>query len=136
MDRKIELIRGAPLFSQCSRRELAAVAAIADEVDVPAGKELMREGERGLEFFVLVEGDVEVVKDGEAINALGPGDFFGEIALLAHSPRTATVRTTSPSRLLVVTAARFGSLLERAPEIQLKVLRALAERLAPHMGDR
>jgi CRP-like cAMP-binding protein len=65
------------------------------------------------------------------VNALGPGDFFGEIALVSRSPRTATVTTTSPSRLLVITDSRFRSLLEHSPRIQLRILEALADRLAP-----
>ena len=128
---KIELIRSVPLFARCSRAEIAEVAQIADEVDVPAGKELMKEGDRGREFFVLLEGAAEVRKNGRKINTLGPGDFFGEIALISQSPRTATVSTTEPSRLLVITASAFRSLLDHSPRIQIRVLEALADRLAP-----
>ena len=128
---KVELIRKVPLFSRCSRRELTEIASIADEIDLPAGKELIREGERGREFFVLVEGGAEVTQGGRRINTLASGDFFGEIALVSRAPRTATVTATSPIRALVVTERAFRSLLERSPEIQLKVLQALAERLAP-----
>jgi CRP/FNR family cyclic AMP-dependent transcriptional regulator len=130
-DAKVELIRHVPLFSSCSRRELAEVAAITDEVDLPAGKELTRQGERGREFFVLVEGTAEVLRDGKSVNTLGPGDFFGEIALVSRAPRTATVKATSPVRALVTTERSFRSLLRTSPEIQNKVLQALAERLAP-----
>jgi CRP/FNR family transcriptional regulator, cyclic AMP receptor protein len=130
---KTELISHVPLFAQCSRRELAEVASIADEIDLREGKELTREGAPGREFFVLVEGTAEVVKNGRKVNDLGAGDFFGEIALLHHSPRTATVTATSPVRALVVTERNFKRLLEEFPEIQRKVLLALAERLAPTM---
>ncbi|MBA3348687.1 MAG: cyclic nucleotide-binding domain-containing protein [Actinobacteria bacterium] len=128
---KIDLIRGAPLFVHCSRSEVAEVAKIADEIDVPADKELTREGDRGREFFVLLEGSAVVRRGGRKVNVLGPGDFFGEIALVSRSPRTATVTTTLPSRLLVITDASFRTLLDHSPRIQLRVLEALADRLAP-----
>jgi CRP-like cAMP-binding protein len=118
-----------PLFSHCSKKELGMVAQIADEIDLPEGKTLMREGDRGREFFVLVEGNAEVRKQGSKVNALGRGDFFGEIALVSHKPRTATVTTTSPSRALVVTEQSFRSLLDGAPDVQRKILLALADRV-------
>jgi CRP-like cAMP-binding protein len=128
---KIDLIRGVPLFARCSRAEIAEVAKIADEIDVGVDKELTREGDRGREFFVLLEGAAVVRRGGRKVNVLGPGDFFGEIALVSRSPRTATVTTTAPSRLLVITEGRFRSLLDHSPRIQLRVLEALADRLAP-----
>ena len=128
---KVDLIRGVPLFTHCSRAELAEVAKIADEIDVREGKELTREGDRGREFFVLLEGNATVKQGSRKVNTLGPGDFFGEIALVSRSPRTATVTTTTPARLLVITATSFRSLLEHQPKIQLRVLEALADRLAP-----
>ncbi|HYZ18449.1 MAG TPA: cyclic nucleotide-binding domain-containing protein [Gaiellaceae bacterium] len=130
-DAKTKLIQRVPLFANCSKREVAKVAAIADEIDLREGKELTRQGSPGREFFVLVDGSAEVVKDGKRINSLGHGDFFGEIALIHHAPRTATVKATSPVRALVVTERNFKRLLEESPEIQRKVLAALAERLAP-----
>ncbi|MDQ2910686.1 MAG: cyclic nucleotide-binding domain-containing protein [Actinomycetota bacterium] len=128
---KVELIKKAPLFANCSKRELAQIAQIADEIDLREGKEMTREGSRGREFFVLLEGDADVTKDGRSINKLGGGDFFGEIALISDSPRTATVTATSPVRALVITDRSFRRLLDESPEIQRKVLVALAERLAP-----
>jgi CRP/FNR family cyclic AMP-dependent transcriptional regulator len=128
---KVELIKRVPLFSHCSKRDLEKIASIADEIDLREGKVLMREGERGREFFALLEGGVDVHKDGARINKLGAGDSFGEIALVSRSPRTATVTTTSPVRALVVTDQSFRRLMEETPDVQLKVLEALAERLAP-----
>ncbi len=128
---KIDLIRKVPLFARCSRAEVAEVAKIADEIDLPEGKQLTREGDRGREFFVLLAGSATVHRGGRKVNTLGPGDFFGEIALVSRSPRTATVTTTSPSRLLVITDGRFRTLLEHSPRIQIRVLEALADRLAP-----
>jgi CRP-like cAMP-binding protein len=127
---KIELIKRVPLFSHCSKKELGLVAQIADEIDLAEGKTLMREGDRGREFFVLVEGSADVRRGNRKVNTMQGGDFFGEIALVSHRPRTATVTTTSPVRALVVTEQSFRSLLERAPDVQRKVLLALADRVA------
>jgi CRP-like cAMP-binding protein len=126
---KVDLIKRAPLFSNCSRKELEAIAAIADEIDLPKGKVLIREGERGREFFVLLEGEAEVLKGRRAIRKLGPGDFFGEIALIGNTPRTATVVARTPVRALVITDRAFRALLEKMPELQVKVMQTLAERL-------
>ena len=130
-DAKVELIRRVPLFSHCSRRELAEIASIADELDFDEGRKLIAEGDRGREFFVLLEGTAKVTKKRKQLNTLEAGDFFGEIALVSREPRTATVTTTSPARALVVTDRAFRALLDRVPEIQVKVLEALATRLAP-----
>jgi len=130
---KVELIRKAPLFAHCSKRELEEIAQLADEVDLREGKEMTRQGARGREFFVLLEGSADVTKDGRRINRLGPGDFFGEIALVSDTPRTATVTATSPVRALVVTDRAFRRLLNDVPQMQAKVLTALAERLAPEI---
>ena len=132
-DSKIELLRAVPLFSRCSARELQSIASIADEVEVKEGKELTREGERGREFFVILEGQADVRRKSRKVNTLGPGEFLGEIALLTHVPRTATVAATTPMRALVITGPDFRSLLRRTPTIQIKVLEALAQRLAPAM---
>jgi CRP/FNR family cyclic AMP-dependent transcriptional regulator len=132
-NQKVELIRKAPLFSHCSKRELQEVAQLADEIDLREGKEMTRQGTRGREFFVLLEGTAEVMKNGRRINTLGPGDFFGEIALVSDTPRTATVTATSPVRALVVTDRAFRRLLDDVPQMQTKVLTALAERLAPEL---
>jgi CRP-like cAMP-binding protein len=128
---KVELIKRAPLFAHCSKKELAEVASIADELDLPEGRQLIREGQRGREFFVLLEGEAEVTQNGKRIATMRGGDFFGEIALISDAPRTATVTSTTPVRVLVVTDRAFRSLLDHVPAIQLKVLKALAERLAP-----
>jgi CRP-like cAMP-binding protein len=127
---KADLIRAVPLFAKCSRAEIAQVASIADEVDVKAGKELIREGDRGREFFILLAGTADVRRRGRKVNSLKPTDFFGESALVSRSPRTATVTTTEAARLLVITATAFRSLLDRSPRLQLRVLEALADRLA------
>jgi CRP/FNR family transcriptional regulator, cyclic AMP receptor protein len=128
---KVEAIKRAPLFWHCSKRELQQIAQLADEIDLGEGKQMTRQGERGREFFVLLEGQADVIKNGRRINRLGAGDFFGEIALVSDTPRTATVTATAPVRALVVTDRSFRRLMKDQPEIQSKVLAALAARLAP-----
>lgn len=128
---KVDLIKRVPLFSSVSKAELAEVASIADEIDLPEGKVLIREGDTGREFFVLIEGTAQVERGGRKVAKLGPGDFFGEIALIAKTPRNATITTTSPVRALVITDRAFRSLLDHSPKIQVAVLLALAERIAP-----
>ncbi len=128
-DAKIELIGRVPLFERCSKRELAEIASLADELSLPAGRKLAAEGASGHEFVVIVEGAAEVKRRGRVVNRLGRGDFLGEIALVTGQKRTATVTTTEPSRLLVLTAPAFRTLLRDQPSLQLKVLDALAERL-------
>ncbi len=127
---KVAAMARVPLFSSCSKRDLARIATIADEIDLPAGRVLTKEGARGREFFVLLEGSVEVRRGGRRIASMKAGDFLGEIALVSDVPRTATVRTTSPVRALVITDRAFRDLLRRAPGVQGKVLQALADRVA------
>ena len=128
---KIDLIKRVPLFAAASKAELAEIASIADEIDLPEGKSVIREGDSGRAFIVNVEGTADVERGGRRIASLGPGDFAGEIALIAKMPRTATITTTSPVRALVITDRAFRQLLEHSPQIQVGVLTALAERLAP-----
>jgi CRP-like cAMP-binding protein len=130
-DAKIEQIQRVPLFAACSKRELAEVASIADEIDLPEGRVLTREGQAGHEFFVVLEGSAEIRRKGQKVDSLGPGDFAGELALIMKRPRNATITTASPVRLLVVTEQNFRGLLRRQPGIQLKVTQAALERLAP-----
>jgi CRP/FNR family transcriptional regulator, cyclic AMP receptor protein len=128
---KVELIKGVPLFAECSRKQLDEIASIADEIDLREGKELTSEGRPGREFFVLIEGSADVKKGSRRINQMGAGDFFGEISLVTRRPRTATVVATAPVRALVITDRSFRALLEHQPEIQGKVMSALAARLGP-----
>ena len=126
---KVEWIKHAPLFANLSKRDLAEVAHLADEIDLREGKEMTRQGGPAREFFVLLEGEADVRKNGRRINQLGPGDFFGEIALVSDGPRTATVTATSPVHALVITDRDFRRLMKEQPEIQSKVLAAVAARL-------
>lgn len=126
---KIELLKRVPLFYSCSKRELGEIAMLADELDLPKARNLTKEGTAGWEFIVLIEGEADVVRKGRVVNELGPGDFVGEIALVSGKPRTATVRTRGPAKVLVVTASGFRMLMRDVPSIQDKVLSALAARI-------
>ena len=126
---KIDLIKRVPLFSSCSKKELEAIAAQADELVVPAGKTLTKEGDRGREFMVIVDGAAEVRKKGRRLNLLGSGDFLGEIALISGGRRTATVTTTAETDLLVLTDRAFAQLTKKMPSINASVLKAVSERL-------
>jgi CRP-like cAMP-binding protein len=126
---KVELIKRVPLFQQLSKRELEQVASLADELDLPAGRELTREGASGREFVVLVEGTADVSRNGKVVNKLGPGDFLGEISLVTGRPRTATVVTRDATRLLVLSSPSFRALMRDSPAIQAKVLEAVVARL-------
>ena len=128
-DTKADALSRCPFFAGLSRGELLALAKVTEDMDVQEGKVLTREGESGREFFVIVEGEVSVAKDGSEIRKLGSGDFFGEIALLEDRPRTATVTASTPLRFFVLTRQAFRSLLVHQPTIEEKVRDALEERL-------
>jgi CRP-like cAMP-binding protein len=110
-DPRLKELRQIPLFASLPRRKLDLLTRVADVIEVPAGVELIREGETGREFFAISEGGVEICQSGEPIATEQAGDVFGEIALLHGIPRTATVRTTVSSRLFVLDARAFRSLL-------------------------
>jgi CRP-like cAMP-binding protein len=126
---KIELLKRVPLFSGISKRGLNEIAKITDEIDLSAGKQLIREGEPGRQFFVLLDGKAEVRRKGRRINMLGTGDFFGEISLVTERPTTAEVTITEPSSALVISRPAFRRLLLAEPGVQLQVLETLAERV-------
>jgi CRP-like cAMP-binding protein len=128
-DEKLELLRKTPLLAGLGRRDLEEVGRLADEVDVKAGHVLMREGDPGREFFVIVDGTVRIDRGGETIRRMGAGDFVGDIALVTERPRTATVTAESDARLLVVGHREFHSLLDQFPSIRLSVLESMALRL-------
>jgi len=129
-DAKVEMIRRVPLFGGCGKRDLQSIAGIADEIAWPQGKAIAKQGQQGREFFVIVEGSADVSIDGRKVGALGPGDFFGEMALLTDKPRTATVTPMTPLRVLVIVDRAFRLLLKDDPGIQAKILSAVAVRAA------
>lgn len=130
-DTKVEALARCSLFEGLTKKELGDLARVTEDLEVAPGKVLCKEGAAASEFFVIIEGEVEVTKGGTPITTLGPGDFFGEIALIEHSTRTATVTATSSLRFFVLTSRAFWGLIERSPAVERKVLRALARRLAP-----
>jgi CRP-like cAMP-binding protein len=129
MDTKIEVLKQVPLFAGLSPAELQAVAAQVDELDVPAGTTLTVEGERAREFFVLVEGVATVDRQGRTVRTLVSGDVAGEIGLLTRSPRTATVETVVPSRLLVLTDRAFRAVVDTLPSVAARAWATAAQRL-------
>ena len=128
-DEKLDLLHSIPLFDRLDGKHLKRLGMLTEEVDVAAGKVLIRQGELGDEMMVIVDGTVTVERDGATINALKPGDFFGEIALIDRGPRTATVTADTPCRLLVINHRDFRSLIDEFPEVAAEVLVTLAHRL-------
>jgi CRP/FNR family transcriptional regulator, cyclic AMP receptor protein len=126
--RPVDVLADVPAFAGCSRNEIRRIARYTLDQQHPPGTVLVEEGTDGDEFYVVVEGTVEVLQGGEIVNTLGPGQFFGEVALLGHATRNATIRTASPARLLVVSARSFRSLIGRYPVIFDQVVAALEER--------
>ncbi|HEX4518540.1 MAG TPA: cyclic nucleotide-binding domain-containing protein [Gaiellaceae bacterium] len=128
-DLKLEALKRVPLFAELGKRDLAAVGQIADDIDLAAGKELIRENEPGRQFFVLLEGEATVKRKGRKVNVLHAGDFFGEISLLSNRPTTATVTTATPVVVAVITRPSFTRVISENPAMQMKLLKAVAERL-------
>jgi CRP-like cAMP-binding protein len=118
-----------PIFSECTKRELAIIARAAKAVSHGEGTVIAREGERGIGLFLILEGQCSVSIGGRTKARLGPGEFFGEIALLDGGPRTATVTALAPVRLVGITGWVFRGLLMEHPSIALKTLEAVAGRL-------
>lgn len=133
-DAKVEALKQAPLFAGLSRKQLGELAKVAEDVDVESGKVLCREGESGQEFFVIMDGEAEVTSKGKHVATCRVGEFFGEIALIERVPRTATVTAKTPLRFFVITSQSFLRLLDEQPDLERKVLRALARRLVS-VGD-
>jgi CRP-like cAMP-binding protein len=130
MDEKLTLLSKVPLLAGLDRKDLEQVGRLADEVDLPAGRVAAREGTSGEEFFVIIDGVVRIDQQGAHLRDLGPGDFFGELAMLGKVPRTATATCSTPCRLLVVGHREFNTLLSTYPSIQGAVLHAVAQRIA------
>lgn len=134
-DTKVEALRRAPLFEDLSKKELGQIARVSEDMEIPEGRVLTKEGEIGHEFFVILEGEIEVTKHGKRVATRGGGDFVGEIALIEETPRTATVTAKTALRVFVLTSKDFHYLLEQNPKVQAKVMRALARRVAELSGD-
>lgn len=121
-------LKDVPFFSMLKKKELEFVAGQTEEVDVPAGKVLAQQGTFGDQFFVIQEGTAEVTRDGQSVAELGPGDFFGEMALLEADRRTATVTATTPMALIVMTRASFRAIDNTMPRVHEVVAQAIEQR--------
>ena len=132
---KAEALGRAPLFEGLSKKDLVALARVCEDVEVEEGTLLCAEGRFGSEFFVIVEGEVEVTKGSKRIGVCGPGEFFGEIALVENVRRMADVRATTPLRVYVLTRQSFLRLLDDNRDVERKVLRALVRRIASITSD-
>jgi CRP-like cAMP-binding protein len=119
-----------PLFQGLSKHQRERVSTWADEVDLEPGKHLVEQGDFAHEFFVIEEGTAEVIVDGDHVDALGPGDFFGEIALLETERRTASVVATAPLRCIVMHARQFGAMEQTMPEVAEQIRQEMRRRLA------
>ena len=127
--RKNEALSNVILFSGCDSKEIAQIASLATEVEVPEGKILAKEGEPGREFYVILDGKADVEIAGKHVATLGPGDFFGEMALLDQGPRVASVKAGSDMEVAVLDPREFVSLIEEHPAVARKVLKVMAGRL-------
>lgn len=125
----VELLSNVPLFSELSKKELQSFASAAKEVRHRPGAVLAREGDSGLGFFLIVEGTAAVSIGGKPRGKMGPGDFFGEIALLEGGPRTATVTAETPIRVIGLTQWVFRRIVEQNPSVAMKMLKVMASRL-------
>jgi CRP-like cAMP-binding protein len=130
LEHRIELLREVWLFSGCNEEEIERIAAMAEPRSVPAGTEVTREGEEGLEFFVAVEGDAVASVEGDEVGRIGAGGFFGEMALIDGGERVATVTATTDMRLLVLGRHEFNEMLEIAmPAVTPKLLAVVGARM-------
>jgi CRP-like cAMP-binding protein len=128
-DPKITALKEVPLFAHASQKELEFVASRTDEAQVPAGTQLTKQGSPGNTFYVLLDGEADVTIDGKHRRTLKPGDFFGEISMLDRGPATATVTTTAPAKLMVMSHAQFRDAVKANDDLLLHVMRAVGERL-------
>ncbi len=128
-DTQLEHLARIPLFADCSKKELLHLRSLCDEVDVPAGKVLTKQGSVGYECFVVVAGTASVAIDEQVVTTIGPGGYFGELALLDKQPRSATVTAVTPMSVLVMGPREFMGAVETVPGLAQKLLAGLARRL-------
>lgn len=128
-DAKTEALGKVPLFAHCTSRDLEFIASRADEVAIPAGRKLVRQGHSGDTFYVLLEGEADVEVDEQPRPGLKPGDFFGEISMLDRGPATATVVTRTPARLMVMSHSQFRDAIKGSDDLLGQVMAAMGERL-------
>jgi CRP/FNR family transcriptional regulator len=135
-DSKMEALRSVPLFNNLGKRDLERVRQLVDEVDLPAGHVLMREGENGSQMFILLEGEARVERAGREVAVLGHGAILGEMAIVAEGPRVATATLTKPSHLFVLAHREFHALMDEMPSVRECVLTEVARRVRGLEPDR
>jgi CRP-like cAMP-binding protein len=128
-DSKLDQLAQVRLFSACNKKELGLIGRASDEIQVPAGKVLCEQGKPGFEFYLILDGEATVKRNGKKIASLGPGGSFGELALLTRLPRNATVEAATPMELLVLGQREFSGLLDEVPGMAHKLLSSMAQRL-------
>jgi CRP/FNR family cyclic AMP-dependent transcriptional regulator len=128
-DAKIERLSQVPMFSACSRKDLGLIARYADELSVEPGTVIVKEGDSGREFYVILDGKADVSRASRDVAVLGPGSYFGELSLLDGQRRDATVKASTPMELLVVGMREFATLIEDVPQLTRKLLVGMARRL-------
>jgi CRP/FNR family cyclic AMP-dependent transcriptional regulator len=133
-DAKVDALKQVPLFEGLSKKELAEIASASEDIALQPGAVLVREGGLAREFFVLIDGTVEVTKNGKKIDERSGGDFVGEMGLISHQKRNATVTAKTPVRCFILTSRDFRRTLDDNRSIERKVLLALAERVANLSG--
>ena len=134
-DEYLDHLAAVPMFAKCDKRELREIGRVADELTVPAGTVLTKQGEIGLELFIIIEGTAEVVQNNQPIATLGRGDFVGELAVIAQVPRNATVTTVTEVVLLVLTFSGLSQLLDDIPGLAKHLLYEVTGRLASNTTD-
>ena len=128
-DSKLDHLAQVRLFSACNKKELGLIGKASDEIAVPAGKVLCEQGKPGFEFYLILDGEASVKRNGKKIASLTPGRYFGELSLLTRYPRNATVVADTDMELLVLGQREFSGLLDEVPGMAHKVLSSMAERL-------
>ena len=132
---KNDLLKQVPLFSDLKHRSLIKIAKYADEVTAKSGQILTRQGKRGYDFYFIIDGKAKVERNGKIINHISANDFFGEISLIDHGIRTATVTAVTDVRLLVIRSQHFHVLLDEVPGLQQETILALCKYLRREMGE-
>ena len=124
-----EFLSRVPIFANCTPDEVSAIAAVAQESGFQTGQIIVTQGTPGQAFYLVLSGRVEIVRDGQSLGAFGPGDFFGEMSLIDHAPRSATIKALEPTTCLMLSSWDFKALLEKHPSIAVKLLEVLSRRL-------
>jgi CRP/FNR family cyclic AMP-dependent transcriptional regulator len=125
----LDHLHNVPLFTACSNKELQTIARATDEISLPAGHVLTDQGQTGREAFIIVSGSATVRRNGKKVATLGPGSVVGELSLLDHGPRTATVTTDTDTTVLVIDQRHFLAVLDDVPSLSHKLLAALAAKV-------